>query len=841
MLRDRHLVSNQLVASIDVCIAVLQRAPELPSNRFPHHLLCTALRSTRLLLVVREHLCSLERLEAYTRRVRILADVRVLVGTSSEWVQLMTARDEYSQALSAETTKWATILDEVQSHNRLSSIACLLDSRFAVCFGDLQNAEDLDRVIKEHSVERASDGSSLLKRRRASGASSTGDGLQEWLMWQGSVDCQEMELTECTRFGPEILEMLRCVFRWRHSRLNCALVNPPPTQVVPILFQPLSDWECHGDEVASSQQLFAQLATPLAFEVVRILTAPSVEARCGAIRILGYRRRVLQTLQEYLRHCLHDLCWPIYEAVRATDHHTLPVRKEEFMFQVLQACGTVKLDGVDVAEGCDAPVVFYCCHRRSKDDVSWAGQCLCKRKQFVGLTRARLRLYILIEDFSSTTMVGRNDPLVEEACTLGARVCRDARGLLCKQSCSECSRLAERIILLRLVNFCRGVLVRRGCKDWTTIRTASTCVSDHGWANPLSRILPGHRDLAQEVYNEAWWAYHACEWAKVIQHSNASEPVQQTQGDEIWFHPREMVRGSMCEHLLRTHPPCNTLEPPSVLSESILLEPWQIHDRGLEATRLTCHWEPFKVDALSVHIRQTCEIIVTVPFAPSLTTWRSWRTPQRPESEEVDKTNMIEMARVLSQETYARLHKQMRRDNFHLSQLVTRCKTEDSSGEADAAVPAFVVEWRPDGPNERWDTLDAEEVLHTYCPNGQRREHPLQKCIVSTGLPELRRVAALLVGYLQTHSAECFSYCVIPWCVARSSTSSSVSPIAFLGACTSYCTIPWCVARSVEAANAFVATVVDLLSCRVRLAMIQAGCDQTRSVKSELINMMRQE
>ena len=449
---------------------------------------------------------------------------------------------------------------------------------------------------------------------------------------------------------------------------------------------------------------------------------PSAEYRVGAILIVGYVERCLNSLQQYLRFCLHHLCWKIYDSVMSTPPAV--ASPEEFRFDNLRRSGTVDIGTVEMMEGRDAPVVFYCCHRRFKCDTTWSGDCLLRQNQMVGISRARLRLYMYIEDFSSETVVWRHDDWMKEACRIGARVCKDDRGVDCK-GCSECKLSRERMTWLKLVDYCRYCLRRDCSTEPLKIDTNRVFVSNSARVNPLIATLSPHKDHAQEVYAGAWWFVSDDEWwtQELPSSFKVSSGVQNLGDGSKWFSAQEVKRGAAFAQLLQSP------TQDGVAANHTALEPCQLYARNSQGIEVAEQWASKRIDALGIRIRADNQIVMSLPFA----------------GEDMDARSVGYLARFLTRRAFEDLRCSVNKSGYGLVFDVLQHSSEKGdwteSGEEYEVYrerQAFVVQWKPTGRDVQWDGRSCERVLYTYGPTATGRRHPLQKNITSTGREQVR-------------------------------------------------------------------------------------------------------
>ena len=126
--------------------------------------------------------------------------------------------------------------------------------------------------------------------------------LAAWFSNPNYQCCQQRHLSAVKRYGPEVCRLINYVTRDSDFPKQTASAQAPSTSVIPVIFEPLTDWRYEEYERCASQQFFSQLVTSLAFEVVGSL----IPSGCHrSIMVVGFGERFLTALRGFLKDCLH--------------------------------------------------------------------------------------------------------------------------------------------------------------------------------------------------------------------------------------------------------------------------------------------------------------------------------------------------------------------------------------------------------------------------------------------------------------------------------------------------------------------------------------------------------
>ena len=182
------------------------------------------------------------------------------------------------------------------------------------------------------------------------------------------------------------------------------------SHVAPLLFQKLEDWEYVTEggeigispdqikpEIMRSRQYFAHLATAVAFEVIEMLLAPSTVRKKG-ILVIGFLNSFLDEFAAFLEAQLAWICAKLWNELPQTFRRSQSLRPEQWDYRKLCERNLLSFCAMEKAGGRDCRVCFFCCPRRQRDDLSWAGDALQKNLLYVALTRASWRLWVVLED-----------------------------------------------------------------------------------------------------------------------------------------------------------------------------------------------------------------------------------------------------------------------------------------------------------------------------------------------------------------------------------------------------------------------------------------------------------
>lgn len=328
-----------VISAIDACIRVLGQAGDLKGLSWDKVLRAMALMV--MLLSTREFICHVDSARGANTRERTLANLQILIGTTTKWMEHLSGQHFWERAVSGPDTIWGTAIDEVQQVNKLMGLACCLQSDYVVCMGDIDQARD---SVITGSESRHADGTSKdmsNKEPHWTTQPMHQESVVQWFQRPSYLGVQHMLVQETQRFGPTIVEMIQFVFGERHASLHCNPSKSPATEVMPVVFRELTDWEFDEHEAVRSQQFFAQLASSIALEVVHVLTSPVVAHRAQAILVVGFLNRFLKSLQKYLRCCLRQLCWKIYNRLRQDGQCMVVLNQDDFDFDRLRSDGTV--------------------------------------------------------------------------------------------------------------------------------------------------------------------------------------------------------------------------------------------------------------------------------------------------------------------------------------------------------------------------------------------------------------------------------------------------------------------------------------------------------------------
>ena len=331
-----------MIAAIDASIRVLQQAGDLKGLDWEQ--VISAMGLMLMLLSTREFICHVDSAEGANTRERTLASLQILVGTTTKWMEHLAGQHSWERAVSPPGTRWGTIIDEVQQVNKLMGLACCLRTDYVVCMGDLDQARDSLSAGGEtrHDHHTHMDRVDTSKEPHWTSQPMHQESLVQWFQRPSYRGAQHMSVQATIRFGTTVVGMIQSVFGERHASLHCSPSKSPATEVLPVVFHALTDWEYSQHEAVRSQQFFAQLAASIALEVVHALTSPAVAHRARAILVVGFLNRFLDSLQKYLRSCLGRLCWKVYSRLCQTEQHMVALDREEFEFDKLRSDGTVE-------------------------------------------------------------------------------------------------------------------------------------------------------------------------------------------------------------------------------------------------------------------------------------------------------------------------------------------------------------------------------------------------------------------------------------------------------------------------------------------------------------------
>ena len=449
--------------------------------------------------------------------------------------------------------------------------------------------------------------------------------------------------------------LINHVFRGSNIPEQKASDRAPSTSVIPVVFGPLTDWQYQEHECCCSEQFFSQLVISLAFEVAGSFVQPRPHT---SIVVVGFGERFLNALRRYLKAALHRMTSFVYESSLVGREKRSKIPVEQFELENLEEAAIVQVVAADALVGREADVVYYCCPRGGNQTGSWSGRCLDARQQFKALTRARHRLYILVEDASGKTVFCEGHPCASEAARLGAQRCRkgnrDCRG------CGQCNGLDGCMYPMRLVEFCRT-------------QKTSEPVSIHQYADHLRRapLWPKLFD-AHGVAISAYWAAREL-YCQSRQDMQAGARPTREDHDVVEIAAMELDGQLDTQQFVSRY--ASHVDARAITSDlDDVIRP----DARLDSETTWAYWRPLVIDAMNVRVYLNREIIITLPFASSMGMWIENESMEIKHGATGDVRRLQSLANVLALETLGLVRKRWHGDALAL--IVDAYCLEDAVG-----------------------------------------------------------------------------------------------------------------------------------------------------------------
>ncbi len=279
-----------------------------------------------------------------------------------------------------------------------------------------------------------------------------------------SEQVQVQHGNETLRYGPLVSQLINLTFRKHDDEVIVRSHDRAPlTNIFPIIMKNITTGDAtysndtHG-EVFAGNTMFKQAAIIVALEVtIAWLHRQEENVQPHKILIMAFYKRLLGNFRDYLELVLGGLIKDIALNCFGAEFYEMPSVKD------LEAAGVIEtvvmlehgekltFKPVQNAHGTTATsVVAFLC-RRQKTDGAYQGDAMNETYLFQLVSRARWRLYPIIEDLRSELVVPRS--LEFEAASLGLKgVAGYARNLNQDQPIDFTSKVKRQFMIVKLLN-----------------------------------------------------------------------------------------------------------------------------------------------------------------------------------------------------------------------------------------------------------------------------------------------------------------------------------------------------------------------------------------------------